>query len=208
MIYLGILVQISALPTSEVRFFHWRNEFWRRLSGHEKEYLISSYGRVIRIRRNGNRKMLSIRKTKEGYCKVVIRTYSPGVKCSQRTEHTLSRLVALTFIGKGEDNVNPESKAYINHKDLDPRNNHYTNLEWVNLRENKTHSVRTTKTRTFTSKFTGVSKSKNVFTADIGVNGKKILLGRFNSELDAARAYDKALVEYNLVNRYQTPLKN
>ncbi|MCX3266559.1 NUMOD4 domain-containing protein [Pedobacter agri] len=205
MIYLGKVLQLSLMPISEIRFFQWRNEFWKKLKHHENDYLISSYGRLIRTKRNGKRRLISDKKNKDGYCIGIIRVYVEGVKKSIIKSRNIHRLVATTFICDGEEKTHAESKSYINHRDLNPSNNHYTNLEWVNLRENKTHSVRTTTAKTFTSKYTGVSKSKNKFRADIGVNGKKILLGRFHSELEAAKAYDQALIDYKVTNRYQAP---
>ena len=44
------------------------------------------------------------------------------------------RLVAESFIS------NPNSLKEVNHKDCDTSNNHYTNLEWVNKKDNELHS--------------------------------------------------------------------
>ena len=44
-------------------------------------------------------------------------------------------LVALMFIGDP-----PSDKHEVNHKDLDKRNNHYTNLEWVTHSYNMHHA--------------------------------------------------------------------
>jgi len=48
---------------------------------------------------------------------------------------------------------NPEEKRCVNHKDLNKSNNHYSNLEWCDHKENVQHAwdndkgVRRTKTR-------------------------------------------------------------
>jgi hypothetical protein len=47
------------------------------------------------------------------------------------------RLVAEAYI------PNPENKPEINHKDGDPSNNHFSNLEWVTHSENMRHAVDT-----------------------------------------------------------------
>lgn len=47
------------------------------------------------------------------------------------------RLVALEYI------PNPGNKPYVNHKDGNKLNNHYSNLEWVTAKENSDHAIRT-----------------------------------------------------------------
>lgn len=47
------------------------------------------------------------------------------------------RLVALAFC----ENANPTTKIFVNHKDGNKLNNHYTNLEWVTKSENELHSI-------------------------------------------------------------------
>lgn len=47
----------------------------------------------------------------------------------------IHRLVAMTFIGLPNNN-----KLQVNHKDMNPSNNHYSNLEWVTPKENSDHA--------------------------------------------------------------------
>jgi hypothetical protein len=47
------------------------------------------------------------------------------------------RLICQTFYGP-----HPEDKRFVNHKDGNKQNNHYTNLEWVSGKENSLHAFR------------------------------------------------------------------
>lgn len=50
------------------------------------------------------------------------------------TPQPVHRLVALAWIGPP-----PDGKPWINHKDGNKTNNHYTNLEWTSISENIQH---------------------------------------------------------------------
>lgn len=62
-----------------------------------------------------------------GYCCVWFR--QPGV----RKKQYIHRLVAKTFID------NPDHLPAVNHKDLNKKNNHHSNLEWVSQDDNMKH---------------------------------------------------------------------
>lgn len=67
--------------------------------------------------------------TNRDYKFVKLRTKDSKTKCI-----LVHRLVALAFI------PNPENKPFVNHLDVNPGNNHVSNLEWVTPQENNDHS--------------------------------------------------------------------
>jgi len=92
-------------------------------------------------------------------------------------------------------NVPPDCFCdHINHNGLDNRKANlrivtHTQNVW-NRRKFKSYSL---------SKYKGVDWSKDMkrWRARILVNGKRIYLGSFKSELDAAKAYDRAALKYH-----------
>lgn len=113
----------------------------------------------------------------------------------QRFIH-LHRLVALCYVA----NDNVEVNIKVDHIANNPENNHYTNLRWVTARQNCQNLAKNVTGQT-TSKFVGVSwkKREQRWAAQIRLEGKNKGLGQFKDELEAARAYDAALVGANLV---------
>ena len=85
----------------------------------------------------------------------------------------------------------------MDHIDGVKTNNHYTNLRLVTNRENVQAYNKSQKS---SSSYQGVSwyKQKKKFRAYISVKNKMKHLGYFTCELEAARAYDKALVGIGL----------
>ena len=71
--------------------------------------------------------------TNKGYLKVMM-TNKEGV----RKGFFVHRLVAMCFLGP--------SKKQVNHKDLNKKNNDYTNLEYVTNRQNCIHRLDKSKT--------------------------------------------------------------
>jgi len=82
----------------------------------------------------------------------------------------------------------------VDHRDHNGLNNRRSNLRICTLAEN----IRNRRSnRGSTSKYKGVTwfKARNLFQASITFNGRRIHLGYFKSEIDAAKAYDKKAKE-------------
>lgn len=85
-------------------------------------------------------------------------------------------------------------KLLVDHVDGDGLNNRRSNLRFSTLSQNQWNTRRSSGL----SRFKGVTKAKGCksWIAAITVNGKRIHLGSFIDEADAARAYDEAALEY------------
>lgn len=95
------------------------------------------------------------------------------------------------------NNGNLLSYQIVDHIDRNKQNNNPNNLRIVTATENNRN---VTKRKNTTSIYIGVSFHKiyKKFQAQIVVNGKLIYLGRFSSELEAAKAYNDYIISHNL----------
>ena len=147
-----------------------------------------------------------IKKNEKGYIRVHLRS---KLKDSMYAVH---RIVAEAFI------PNPDRKETVNHKDFNKENNYVENLEWMTISENIKHAVvnsryksanlkKRHRTKNNTSSiYNGVSFDNSQikkWRARIYFNKKSIHIGRFNSEIEAAKAYD-SFVKENIP--YKVPL--
>lgn len=116
-------------------------EIWMDIKGFEGEYQASSHGHIKSldriVKRNGGTDMLL-----KGYIlKGVTKQRGDRRVVIKKKLYYVNRLIAETFI------ENPENKSDVNHIDGNPSNNHVSNLEWVNRRENMFHAWRNGKNK-------------------------------------------------------------
>lgn len=121
-------------------------EEWKPVIGYEGLYEVSNTGNVRSIYREGvyesrwgkvkmkfPGKMLTINKTKKGYCYVGLS------KDSVQTKHLVHRIVMFAFVGVND--------RQVNHIDGVKTNNNITNLEYCTQSENLIHASRVLGTR-------------------------------------------------------------
>jgi hypothetical protein len=166
-------------------------EIWKDIPNYEGLYQASNIGNIKRmsriIKNQGKYSFMCKEKVLKTH---LVREYQAvnlwiGGKIKSRTVH---QLVAEAFLG----HVPCGLKLVINHKNFIKTDNRVENLEIVTARENASKT-----SRICASKYTGVTKSGNMFCARIVVKGKIVYLGSFRSE-DEAGAYYKSALEAHL----------
>ena len=114
---------------------NYKLERWKPIPGYEGIYSVSDHGRIKRhissfVKTTRREDVILKAKTSTG-----TRRYRHVLLRPSKRRHSIHRLVATAFI------ENPDNKPYINHKDFDCGNNHYSNLEWVTNQENTKHAA-------------------------------------------------------------------
>ena len=116
-------------------------EIWKPIIGYENLYEVSNLGNVRSLDRTVKchsktrlvkGKLLNQALRKNGYYTV---TLCDSGRDKQMYVH---RLVALHFV----ENPKPDEYNVINHKDENPKNNIYTNLEWCDIAYNNAYGTR------------------------------------------------------------------
>ena len=96
------------------------------------QYSVTEDGKILN--KDGKELSIKIRKEpKSSFSRAYVQLY-----INTKTRHfTLARVVAEVFI------PNALNLPQVNHKDGNPLNNHYSNLEWVTQSDNIKHAIKT-----------------------------------------------------------------
>ena len=147
----------------------------KAIKGNEDTYAVLDDGRVFNIRSG---KELNP-KNNNGYFTVTL--------CSnkKKKEYRVHRLVYQAFVGVLDDTL------VIDHIDGNPKNNHQSNLRQIHTRENTNRA----KSHPY-GMGVHLLKSRNKYTATIGITGKSYYLGIYDKSEDASNAYANALMDW------------
>lgn len=165
------------------------NEIWKDIPGYEGLYQVSDLGRVKSLGRrvlkctgfyeNKPERILKQMSNGRGYLSVQL--YKEDSSNSRNYVHRLS---LLAFEG--------DSDLVADHIDRNRSNNRRINLRYVTQRENVSHK------QGGSSKYTGVvwNKKFKKWVSVIRIETVKYYLGGFKDEVDAANAYQIALLRW------------
>jgi len=118
-------------------------EIWKDVVGFEGEYMVSNIGRIKSLDRTvtlKNHYQIKTRSVKERILRLSKRSNNSPyyiVTLSGRKSLLVHRLVAIAFI------PNPLNKPQVNHKNGIKSDNILENLEWVTVKENAIHAIKT-----------------------------------------------------------------
>ena len=176
-------------------------EIWKDIEGFEGLYQVSNFGKIKSLARtyknSGSYSGFISRKESLVKCFDVDGYHQCYLSKNGKTKSLkVHRLVALSFI------ENETHSNLINHIDGNRKNNLASNLEWVNNSENALHGHLRRANKS--SKYPGVSyiKRDKKWYASVFFKGKNKSLGTYHKEEDAYNAYKKAVLDYNIQNKY------
>ncbi len=146
-------------------------EIWKDVPGYEGKYRISSFGRVMSLKRNGIPKDTIVAPHMRGNYLCV------GLRDKTRTFVSIHRLVATVFV------PNPLGLPQVDHIDGDKINNLSSNLRWVTAKENINNPVTRAYHRAQCAKNRNNWQSKAIEQRDMDGN----LIATYPSIREAAR---------------------
>jgi hypothetical protein len=152
-------------------------ERWLPIVGYE-DYKVSDLGRL----KNKHSRILQPTITNKGYNRATL------CKKSIQNRYLVHRLVLQAFNPTEEELV----CDHINHIRND---NRLCNLRWATQSQNLRYKKKMTNC---SSQYLGVCKKGKKWEVDCSVNSKLIYIGRYNTEEEAAKAYNDFVIKNNL----------
>jgi hypothetical protein len=157
-------------------------EIWKDVIGYEGQYQVSNLGNVKSLK-FGKEKLLKKGINVPGYNFVNL------YKNKTPKNISIHHLVIKTFL----DDVFIDNKNVVDHINGIKTDNRLENLQIVTQRYNASKGKEKKKDKT--SKYTGVSLFNNKWISQIMINKKVIILGYFDTELEAHISYKNKLKE-------------
>src|SRR5258708_4181245 len=188
-----------------------RNDVWSDVAGEWlRHYQVSNDGRVrcadIFCCRGPKPRlyqpmMLTPIMDGDGYWRVALNRPAARPRSTK-----VARLVALSFV----ENDAPDVKIQVDHLNSDKADDKFTNLEWVTVLEQQRRRVARLRSLSLTSsQYIGVSwvERNQKWSAQIVIEKRHKFLGYFDSDAEAARAYNAFVRERGLDHPLNVPLE-
>lgn len=161
----------------------WKIEEWRDVPNYEGLYMVSDLGRMKSLKKyfGNNQNIIKGSPDKDGYYRINLH------KSKKQKNYNIHQLVSISFL----EHITCGMELVINHKNFIRTDNRKLNLEIVTSRENSNR-----KHIKHTSKYTGVcwDKKKKEWSSTIIFDKKKIHLGYFDTEEEASKYYENAIL--------------
>lgn len=177
-------------------------EEWRDIPGYEGMYQVSDQGRVKSLEKTVpnkwprvctyHEKVLKPNRNKQGYLRIHV------CKLGEKKHLSIHRLVASAFLSEYTE------KKPVDHLNGICGDNRLSNIRMATQSENQANRRKGTG---HSSKFKGVTwdKERETWKCVIMKGWKRVFIGRFQDEVEAAKAYDEKLFtlsgEFSLTNK-------